>query len=145
MTNEIEKMTALVERSNVAYISSTDDAGYPNIKAMLALHHDDLFTHYFSTKLTCNRTQQFLKNPKTCVYFCDEPRFLGLMLVGEIKVLTDHEHKALLWRDGFEIYYPDGIDTEDYCIYKFIAYKANFYEGLINIDITKEEYEHAKI
>lgn len=145
MINEIKKMTALVEHSKVSYVSSTDDLGYPNIKAMLVLHHEDLFTHYFSTKLTCHRTQQILHNPKACVYFCDESRFLGLMLVGEITVLTDYQHKALMWRDGFEIYYPEGINTKDYCIYKFTAYKANFYEGLNNINITKEEYEHAQI
>lgn len=40
---------------------------------------------------------------------------------------TDREHKAMPWKDGFEIYYPQGIDDEDYCILKFTweAYRTN--------------------
>ena len=36
---------------------------------------------------------------------------------------TDREHKAMLWRDGFGIYDPKGIDDEDYCVLKFAALK----------------------
>lgn len=144
MTEQMKnQITALVEDAKIAYVSSIDETGYPNVKAMLSLRHDDLFTHYFSTNYSSRRTQQFLKNSKTCVYFCDEQKFMGLMLTGEIKVMTDHEHKAMLWREGFEMYYPDGIDTEDYCVYKFNAKKANYYHGLNNHDFILEDYENA--
>lgn len=141
MTKELkEQITNLVDKAKVAYVSSVDENGYPTIKAMLSLQHDDLFTHYFSTYYTNRRTQQFLKNPKACVYFCNEESFEGLMLNGEIEVMTDREHKTMLWREGFEIYYPNGIDTENYCVYKFTAHKANFYHGLSNVDFVAEGF-----
>lgn len=144
MTKELkEQIAKLVDNAKVAYVSSVDKKGYPMVKAMLSLQRDDLFTHYFSTHYSNRRTQQFLKNPKACVYFCNEDSFEGLMLNGEIEVMTDREHKTMLWREGFEIYYPDGIDTENYCVYKFTAHKANFYHGLTNVDFLPEDYFNA--
>ncbi|ABX42921.1 pyridoxamine 5'-phosphate oxidase family protein [Lachnoclostridium phytofermentans] len=144
MTKQIKnEINELVENAKVAYVSSVDGNGYPCIKAMLSLQHDDLFTHYFSTNVSSHRTQQFLHNSKASVYFCNENQFKGLMLVGDTQVMTDREHKAMLWREGFEVYYPEGIDTQDYCVYKFTAHKANYYHGLANQDFIMEDFENA--
>lgn len=129
----------LVESAKIAYISSVDKSGYPNTKAMLALQHDDLFIHYFSTNLSAKRTIQYKENSKCCVYFCDEEQFKGLMLVGNIEICTDKEHKTMLWREGFEVYYPKGIEDEDYCVLKFTAFKGNYYHGLDNCDFNRED------
>jgi general stress protein 26 len=59
------------------------------------------------------------------------------MLVGELEVCTDRENRAMLWREGFERYYPNGIDDEDYCVLKFTAYKGNYYHGLNNCDFDE--------
>lgn len=139
----ITEINTLVKNAKDAFVSSVDDNGYPNTKAMLALQHDGLFIHYFSTNLSARRSQQFLKNSKACVYFCDEGQFMGLMLVGNMQVLTDHEHKAMLWRNGFEIYYADGIDTQDYCVLKFTAEKGNYYHGLENTDFSLNDFNNA--
>lgn len=139
----LTEINALVEKADVAFVSSMDDNGYPNTKAMLALQHEGLLIHYFSTNLSARRSQQFLKNPRACVYFCNEEQFMGLMLIGNMQVLTDKEHKAMLWRDGFEIYYPDGINTEDYCVLKFTAEKGNYYHGLENNDFALEDLKNA--
>lgn len=144
MNQEIrEEITALVENAKTAYVASVDKNGYPQIKAMLSVQHDGLFLHYFSTNLSSRRAGQFRENPKASVYFCDEEQFKGLLLTGKVEVMTDHEHKAMLWQEGDEMYYPDGVDTEDYCVYKFTAHKANYYHGLDNMDFTEEDYKHA--
>ncbi|MBR6556379.1 MAG: pyridoxamine 5'-phosphate oxidase family protein [Clostridia bacterium] len=144
MTKDMkERITDLVDEAKVAYVSSVDEKGYPMTKAMLSLQRDGLFTHYFSTHCSNRRTQQFLKNSKACIYFCKEDSFEGLMLNGNIEVMTDRDHKAMLWREGFEMYYPEGIETENYCVYKFTAHKANFYYGLSDFDFLLEDYENA--
>lgn len=139
----ITEINILVENEKFAYVSSVDDNDYPNTKAMFALQHKGLSIHYFSTNLSSRRSQQFLRNPKACVYFCNEEQFRGLMLIGDMEVLTDNEHKVMLWRDGFEIYYPDGTHTEDYCILKFTAEKGNYYHGLENNDFVLEDLKNA--
>ncbi len=124
--NEIK---ALVENVKNVYVSSVDENGYPNTKAMMSLQRDGMAIHYFSTNLSSKRVAQFKANPKACVYYCDEPAFQGLMLTGTIEVCTDAHHKELLWRDGFEMYYPKGVTDDDYCIYKFTAEKCRYYPG----------------
>ncbi|MCL2343459.1 MAG: pyridoxamine 5'-phosphate oxidase family protein [Firmicutes bacterium] len=124
-----EEITALVENAKTVYVSSVDEAGYPNTKAMLSLQRDGLGVHYFSTNTSSKRVSQFRANPKACVYYCDEPAYHGLMLLGTVEVCTDAYHKELLWREGFECYYPKGVTDDDYCVYKFTAEKGRYYPG----------------
>ncbi len=141
MNEEIKKeISELLENSKTVFVSSVDGEGYPNTKAMLALMHRGITTHYFSTNLSAKRTQRFLSSPGACIYFCNEAQFKGLMLIGSMEVCTDREHKAMLWRDGFEIYYPNGIDDEDYCVLKFTSHKGNYYHGLKNTTFLMEEF-----
>ncbi len=134
-----EEIKDLLQNAKIAFVSSVNESGYPNTKAMLALEHDGISTHLFSTNLSSKRARQFLQNPKACIYFCDEAAFKGLMLVGDIQVQTDKAHKERLWRNGFEIYYPNGIDDDDYCVLKFTASYGNYYHGLKNCTFTMEE------
>lgn len=134
------QMEELVENSTVSYLSSVDEQGFPNTKAMMNIARDDLFTHYYSTFLFANRTAQYQKNPKANLYFCtvDEPK--GLMLIGEMQVLTDMKHKKMLWREGFEVYYPDGVQTKNYCVLKFTAQRGDFCYGADHITFSTKDF-----
>lgn len=142
MLKEIKKaLLALIDKSEVAFISSIDNDGYPTIKAMLALHHDDMMNHYFSTHLTTRRVAHYKNNPKASIYYCDtnDNGYTGLLLTGTVEICTDNYHKDLLWREGFEMYYPKGIDDENYCVLKFTATRGNYYHNLYNYSFTMEE------
>lgn len=131
----------LREKSPVAFVGSVNAEGFPQIKGMLVFEHGDLKTQYFSTNTSSKRVKQFLENPKACVYYCDETtdKYKGALFTGTIEVCTDHETKAMLWRDGCEIYYPKGVDDEDYCVYKFTAETVNYYHGLSNQTFSVDE------
>lgn len=135
------EIRALRENAHVAYIGSVDENGFPQIKGMLVLEHDSMKTQYFSTNTSSKRVGQFLKNAKASVYYSDETRskYKGALFTGTIEVCTDHATKAFLWQDGFEIYYPKGVDDEDYCVYKFTAETVNYYHGLSNSTLSIEE------
>ena len=125
----------LRKTSAIACVASVNESGFPQIKAMLVLEHDSLETQYFSTNTSSKRVQQFLKNPKASVYYCNEAEFKGALFTGTVEVCTDHATKALLWREGFEKYYSKGVDDDDYCVLKFSAETVNYYHGLSNITI----------
>jgi len=140
MDKEIKnEIIGLRKESKTAYVSSVDEQGFPAVKAMFVLENESIKTHYFSTNLSSKRAKQFMKNPKAAVYYCDTNEFKGLMLQGIMELLTDREHKEMLWREGFEIYYPNGVMDEDYCVLRFTAEKGNYYHGLKNIDFNIEE------
>jgi general stress protein 26 len=142
MTDIVRKeIQFLVVNSHNAFVSSIDKNGFPNTKAMFALYHDGLKKHYFSTNLSSKRTSQFMENPKACIYFCNEKEYKGLMLIGIIKVCTDAYHKELLWREGYERYYPKGVTDEDYCVYEFSAHSGRYYHGLENFTFVMEDFD----
>jgi general stress protein 26 len=136
LKSEIKKLT---DEAQIVYVSSVNQQGFPNTKAMLYIIHGGLKTHYLSTNYSSKRVAQFLENPKACLYFCNEAAFKGLMLTGTMEICTDRSHKEMLWKEGFEMYYPNGIDDEDYCVFKFTATEGNYYHGLSNITFPVEE------
>lgn len=135
-----EEIKAVIANASNVFVASTDENGYPNIKAMFARMQEGNY-HYMSTNFSSRRTQQFLKNNKCSIYYCDESSYKGVMLLGHIEVCTDHDTKAMIWKDEDIIYYPLGVDDPDYCVYKFVAEKGNYYHGLQNIDFDISELE----
>ena len=131
----------LRQEAQVAYVGSVNEEGFPQIKGMLVLEHDSMRTHYFSTNTSSKRVKQFLNNPKASVYYVDDTKdkYKGALFTGTMEVCMDHETKAMLWREGFEMYYPKGIDDEDYCVYKFTADTVNYYYGLSNVTLSIDE------
>ncbi|MDD2717845.1 MAG: pyridoxamine 5'-phosphate oxidase family protein [Candidatus Wallbacteria bacterium] len=123
----------MIEKSQIALLGSVDDQGFPNIKAMLKMKNEGLREFWFSTNTSSKRVSQFKTNPKASVYFLDQPTWKGLMLTGTVSILNDRKSRELVWRNGFEKYYPLGIDDPDYCVLKFTAHQGNFYHNLENL------------
>lgn len=124
----------LIARSRDAMVSSVDSEGCPNTKCMFLREHEGLATFWFSTNCSAKRTAQFRANPHACIYLVDNAGFEGLMLVGEMAVLTDRASRERLWKAGDEQYYPSGVDDPDYCVLRFTARRGNFYDMLKNED-----------
>lgn len=131
MLRDAEKTIGnLIDKQSVSYISSVDDEGYPNTKAMLQPRkREGIKTIWFSTNTSSMRVAQYRANPKACVYFCDKRFFRGVMLVGDMEVLEDAEYKEMLWQDGDTMYYPKGVTDPDYCVLRFTAKKGRYYSN----------------
>ncbi len=134
MKNILARSLALVGRCSTALVGSVDSAGFPNIKAMLKMENEGLSTFWFSTNNSAKRTARFRENPRACVYFMDDESFTGLMLVGNMETLQDPDSRKRLWRDGFERYYPLGVNDPDYTVLRFTAERGNLYSNLENVD-----------
>lgn len=118
----------LIDKQGVAFISSLDDEGFPNTKAMLPPRkREGIKTFYFTTNTSSMRVKQFRSNPKACLYFCDKRFFRGVMLKGTMEVLEDAANKEMIWQEGDTMYYPKGVTDPDYCVLKFIAQTGRYY------------------
>lgn len=120
----------LVSRSRDAVVCSIDEDGYPNAKNMFRAKNKGLHTFWFSTNTSAIRTGHWLRCPKACIYFLDAENFHGLMLTGQMEVLTEENIKRAFWHEGDEKYYSLGPTDPDYCILRFTAEKGNYYHGL---------------
>ncbi len=130
----------LIDKQSVAYISSVDDDGFPNTKAMLPPRkRESIRTFYFTTNTSSMRAAQFRKNPKACIYFCDKRFFRGIMLIGNMEVLEDSRSKEMIWREGDTMYYPKGVTDPDYCVLRFTASKGRYYSHFKSETFSIEE------
>ena len=137
MSNEtIEK---LIEKIGVSIISSVDESGYPNTKAMFPPRkREGIKNFYFTTNTSSMRVKQYHKNNKACIYFFDKRFFRGVMLIGRMEVLTDRKVKELIWLDGDTMYYPLGVTDPDYCVLKFSAENGRYYSNFKSMDFKVE-------
>jgi len=131
MLRDAEKTIGnLIDKQKTAFISSVDENGYPNTKAMLAPRvREGIRVLYFSTNTSSMRVAQYTQNPKACVYFCDNRFFRGVMLIGEMEVLQDEASREMLWQAGDEMYYPKGVADPDYSVLKFTAARGRCYSA----------------
>ncbi len=132
---------ALVDKSEIAMVGSLGEAGYPNIKAMFKVESDSHFSVWLSTNTSSRRVGQFKRDPRACVYFYDPQRIAGLLLVGDIEIVSDPESRRRLWRVGWEAYYPQGATDPEYCVLKFLPSISNYYNGLQNIDFQLRDFD----
>lgn len=56
------------------------------------------------------------------------------MLKGEMEVLTDAKSKELVWREGDEMYYKEGVPDPDYCVLRFAAFSGRYYSNFKSED-----------
>lgn len=120
----------LMATTSAVYLSTINQQGFPETRAMLNLRntiqfpdliplfkeHKDDFLIYLTTNTSSEKMKQILANPAGSVYFCNPENFHGLMLAGQIKIISDSHIKHTIWQNGWEIYYPAGKDDPDYSI-----------------------------
>ena len=130
MRNVEKTVGKLIDNANISIISSIDDEGFPNTKAMLPPRkREGIKEIYFSTNTSSMRVKQYIQNPKACVYFYDKRFFRGVMLKGTMEVLQDVTYREMIWRDGDEKYYSQGVNDPDYCVLKFTSQSGRYYSN----------------
>ncbi|WP_283606829.1 pyridoxamine 5'-phosphate oxidase family protein [Faecalispora anaeroviscerum] len=129
MLRDAEKTIGnLIDKQNISFISSIDENGFPNTKAMLPPRiREGIRTFYFTTNTSSMRVSQYRSNPKACIYFCDKRFFRGVMLTGTAEVLEDAASKEMVWQEGDTKYYPKSVTDPDYCVLKFTAEAGRYY------------------
>ena len=126
----LENIERFIDHQKVSFVCSIDDAGFPNVKAMLKPRkHVGLKEFYFSTNTSSMRVKQYLDNPNASIYFYHKGlvKYVGVMLIGTMEVLTDQDSKNMIWRRGDTMFYKNGVTDPDYCVLKFTATNGRYY------------------
>lgn len=124
------KLEKMIDRQKVSFLGSVDEAGFPNMKAMLKpRERRGLKEFFFTTNTSSMRVKQYIENPNACIYFYHKGliRYTGVMLIGKMEVLKDQETKNCIWRKGDSMFYKKGITDPDYCVLKFTAISGRYY------------------
>ena len=129
----------LIDKNSTPLISSVDEDGFPNTKAMLPPRkREGIKSFWFTTNTSSLRVSQYKANPKACLYFFDKRFFRGVMLIGLMEVLEDKKSKELIWQEGDTLYYSKGVTDPDYCVLKFTAQTGRYYANFSSEDFIVE-------
>ncbi len=126
----IDLSAELMSISEAAVLTTIGPDGYPNTRAMLNLrnakkypalvsffkNHADDFLVYFTTNTSSAKVAQVKENRKASVYFCKPDEWRGLMVCGDLELVSDPGVKRELWQPEWTMYYPGGPDDADYAI-----------------------------
>ncbi len=134
---------ALMETAEAAYVTTIDPDGFPQTRAMFNLRgkqfpglaalfkdHQSDFLVYFTTNTSSPKITHIKKNPKVAVYYCTVSEFRGLMLSGEMEIVTDRAEKEKVWQKGWEMYYPRGVHDPDHTVLRLRPLAAKYYHQL---------------
>lgn len=140
MRNPEQTIGNLIDKQSIAYISSIDEQGFPNMKAMLAPRKREGIRHfYFTTNTPSMRVRQYRENPKASIYFCDKRFYRGVMLIGTMEILEDPDSKEMIWMEGDTMYYPLGVTDPDYCVLHFTAQSGRYYSNFSSQSFEVED------
>ena len=125
----------IIDKQSVSFVGSVDADGFPNMKAMLPPRkREGIQAFYFTTNTSSMRVKQYREDPKACIYFYDKRFFQGVLLIGTMQVLEDAASKEMIWREGDDLYYKEGVTDPDYCVLKFTAKKGRYYHNFKSKD-----------
>ncbi len=140
----IQTSLELIESSRVAYLSTVDQNGLPQTRAVFNLKCKEMFPSltplfrgkhgnfvlYFTTSTFSEKIVHIKGNKRVCIYFCQPEEIHGLMLSGEMAIVNDSRFKKALWQDGWVKYYPNGPEDPGYTILRFNSGKVKgWYKG----------------
>ena len=128
----------LLKTAPAAYVTSIGADGYPYTRAMFNLRNVEQFpsqsaflegqgfTILLSTNTSSLKVAQMEQNPRVSIYYCQPSHFQGLMLSGNIEIVQEQGIRHALWENGWERYYPQGMDDPDYTVLRL---QPGFMEG----------------
>ena len=125
----------LIERQEVCFLSFIDENGFPSTRTMLnPRKHQGIKEFYLTTNTSSKKVQALLNNPKAGLYFYDRALYRGIAFAGTVEIVYDQTVKDEIWRDMDIIFYESNTDP-DYCVLKFTANSARYYQDYQSADI----------
>jgi general stress protein 26 len=115
-----KEFLSLMETADVVYLSTIDENGFPQTRAMGNLRNKTIYREdflvYLATDTASAKVQQIKSNPNASVYYCKVNESFGLMLVGLIEIVRNKKLKRELWQKRWEKYYPN----KEYTLLRFL-------------------------
>lgn len=118
MTDELlKKAEDLLARAEVAALTSIDEDGYPRTATLANIKPEGIFTFWFATTTTSNKTENFKRNSKASICFSEDGD--NVTLIGDVVIVDDIYIKEQIWQEWFILHFPLGVNDPEYCLLKF--------------------------
>ena len=112
------KVFELLKSNLIVSLASITANGYPRPIPMKVISVDEEENVWFATSLKSDKVNEFSENPRAGLACSNEE--MSVSLQGKVQIVKDDEQKKLMWSEGMRMYFPEGADSKDYCLLKFI-------------------------
>ena len=138
--NDISKIVnTTIQSSQNCIFSYLSIGGIPTGKALsMPRKMDPNGIFWFSTVNHSEKVDGCRQYPKASLYFYDPNQFIGVSLSGSVEVIDTPEQKRVFWQDGDDMFYPNGIDGDDYVILKFTTQTGKLYAQIQHFYFTAD-------
>jgi general stress protein 26 len=116
--NTQSKVFELLKRNLTVSLASITRNGYPRPIPMKVISVDEENNVWFATSLKSDKVAEFAENPRAGIACNNEE--MSVSLQGKISIVEEREQKKRMWNEGMRIYFPDGTESKDYCLSKFV-------------------------
>ncbi len=144
MEDAVRASLELSTKAKFVHIALNGGEGTPDVRVVFNLKRrsrrgtlpkafaamEDGFSTYIGTNKSSRKTSQALADPRCALYYEDTVRFKGLTLYGKLESVEDRTIKASLYKKGWDMYYPGGLDGGDFQVFRFVPERGRYYHGL---------------
>jgi general stress protein 26 len=128
-----EQKIVSIMKDNFLHASlATCDGDQPRVRTVSPIVEDDM-SIWVTTGGTSRKVKQIRQNPKICLAFVELPDGnKAATVIGEARIIPDIEKKKRVWKLApFDLYehFPDGPDSNDFCLLKIIAKRIEWRES----------------
>ena len=137
-------LPAWVAQVPFVVLSTLDGQGRPDSRAMLNLRNETLYPQmadlyraekdpwavYLTTNASSEKMRQINRDSRASLYFFDGETYRGCSLSGRIGPVDDPQIRRRAWGAGWEEYYPQGADSPDYVLLRFVPSRIGRYADL---------------
>lgn len=110
----------IIGKSPFTSFATVDEAGCPQIRAMMPAGVDDDLTVYYITARPTAKCRQIAANPKVSSLWTEvvEPmsNWRSVLIKGEAAVSDDRALKERFWMEEVRAFFPGGVDDPNYVI-----------------------------
>lgn len=135
-----KKALELLKKCKDITLTSVSEEGYPRTCYLARIAYDSYYEVYVSTGKDGTKVRHFTKNPKASV--CYRVDGNSVTLSGDVSFVTDLKTKKRFWAPWMEKFFPDGAESEEFCVLKFTGTEATFWinhEFLRDYKITPQK------
>jgi len=123
------KIISLIEKSGSATLITLSKKGFPRARVLEDHNPHPDFVFWFATHSTTRKVKEIEAHPEASVYYL-LPEVGGyICILGRAEVKTDPESKKYLWREGWEKYWPQGPESEEYVPIRIVPHQVEYYNS----------------
>jgi len=123
-----EKANLLIEKCNVATLTSINEKGYPRTCVLSIAKADGFSDIYFVTSKRSHingKVTHFEENPKASVCYFEGGD--SVTLIGDVEFVENREIQEAVWKETDRKFFKKGIDDPKFRLIKFHTIEATFW------------------